>query len=379
MNQKIYLDNNATTGLDVEVLVVLKNELYPSNPSSAHFFGRRAKKELEKARSNIASFLKVEPSSLIFTSGGTEAVNLALQSLLDLILQEEDSPHIIASDIDHPSVHNLLNNNLKKKKHLFTNIQVGLYGAIKPEQIEEAITENTRLIILSAVNSETGVKTDIDSIAKIAQKKGIYLFVDGVALLGKELFTIASGISAMSFSSHKIHGPNGVGLCYFKNINKLSPLFFGGPQEFEKRPGTENIAGILGFAKAVEILQKSLNEKTSQIFKLRTYFERSLINEIKDTSINGTGPRACNTTNICFKGVDGESLLILLDQKGVLASHGSACSSGSRSPSRVLLNMGIDPKDARSSIRFSLSRFTTQEEIDTALKIIKEIVIKLRS
>ena len=379
MNQKIYLDNSATTEIDKEVLEVINNEIYPSNPSSMHFYGRRAKKKLEKARTNIASFFNVEADSLIFTSGGTEAINLALNSLLNQISKEEERPHIIASEIDHPSVYNLLSHNLKTKKFEITFLKVDSFGALQPDQIRNAINDKTKLIVVSAVNSETGVKTDIETIANIAKQNNIYLFVDGVALLGKELFTIDSGISAMTFSSHKIHGPSGVGLCYFKNRNKLLPLFFGGSQEAEKRAGSENITGILGFAKAIELLNEYLPKKTAQMLKLRTYFERSLIEAIKDTSINGEGPRVCNTVNICFKGFDAETLLILLDKEGIFASHGSACSSGAMSPSRVLLNMGLDPKDARSSIRFSLSRFTTKEEIDSALKVIIALVNKLRS
>lgn len=373
MNQKIYLDNNATTNIDLEVLKVLTEELYPLNPSSVHFYGRKAKKLLLDARCEIASFFKTKPENLIFTSGGTEAVNLAIRGLI----KSNSNPHIIASKIDHASVYNTLKY-LEKNGCEITYVEVGKYGAIQPDQIRQNIKENTKLIVISAVNSETGVKSNLEEIAKIAKQNNIYLAVDGVALLGKELFAIPDGISTMAFSSHKIHGPKGIGLCYVDSNTNLTPLFLGGPQENERRAGTENLSGILGFAKAIELLKSSLPNATDLMLDLRNYFENNLINNLEDISINGIGPRICNTSNICFKNVDAESLLILLDQNNVMASHGSACSSGAMSISRVLLNMGIDPKDARSSIRFSFSRFTTKEEIDKAFSIIISLVKKLR-
>jgi cysteine desulfurase len=374
MNQKIYLDNNATTTLDLEVLKVITDLTLPLNPSSVHFYGREAKKLLLESRNKFASFLKVKPENLIFTSGGTEAVNIGLRG----IITPNSDVHIIASKIDHVCVYDTLKY-FEKKGCEITYVNVGKYGAIKPEQIQENIKENTKLIVVSAVNSETGVKTNLDEIAKIAKEKDILLFVDGVAILGKELFTIPQGISTMAFSSHKIHGPKGVGLCFVNSkLAAFNPLFFGGPQEYEKRAGTENLSGILGFSKAVELLNSYLPDVTEKMLNLRNHFENTLLNNLKDIFINGLGPRTCNTSNICFKNVDAESLLILLDQNNIMASHGSACSSGSMSISRVLLNMGTDPKDARSSIRFSLSRLTTKEELDQATKIIISLVKKLR-
>jgi len=373
MNQKIYLDNNATTKLDLEVLKTITNEIEPLNPSSIHFFGRKAKNLLLDARKKIASFLKTKPENLIFTSGGTEAVNLAIRGLI----KSNSNIHIIASKIDHASVYNTLKY-LEKKSCEITYIEIDKYGATKPYQVQENIKENTKLIVITAVNSETGVKTNIKQIAKIAKENNIYLAIDGVSLLGKELFTLHDGISTMAFSSHKIHGPKGVGLCYVNSKIQLNPLFLGGPQEYEKRAGTENLSGILGFAKAIELLNTYLPKTTNDMLTLRNYFETSLLNSLEDISINGQGPRICNTSNICFKNVDAESLLILLDQNNILASYGSACSSGAMSVSRILLNMQISPKDARSSIRFSFSRYTTKEEIDKALLIIINLVKKLR-
>ncbi len=377
MNQKIYLDNNATTSIDKEVLDQIINLTLPLNPSSAHFYGRKAKGLLEDAREKIASYLKVKADNLVFTSGGTESSNLGIRALLENPSKPQEKAHIIASDIDHSCVYNTLKH-LEKKGFEISYIKVGKYGAIKPDQILPLIKENTKLIATSFVNAETGVKTDIDKIAKIAREKDIFLFVDAVALLGKEEFVIPKGVTSMGFSSHKLHGPQGVGMCYFKEGIKTSPLFFGGPQEFEKRPGTQNLRGIVGFAKAFELLKKYLPKATETMQKLRDHFETTLKSELKDVFINGEGPRVCNTSNICFKGVDAESLLILLDRGGVLASHGSACASGSMELSRVLLNMGIDPKDVRSSVRFSICRNTTLEEIEKALKIIISVARKLR-
>ncbi|NGX40846.1 MAG: Cysteine desulfurase IscS [Candidatus Anoxychlamydiales bacterium] len=376
--KKIYLDNNATTSIDKEVLDQIINLTLPLNPSSAHFYGKKAKELLEDARDKIASYLKVKAPNLVFTSGGTESSNLGIRSLLENSSKPQEKGHIIASDIDHSCVYQTLKH-LEKKGFEISYIKVGKYGAIKPDQILPLIKENTKLIVTSFVNAETGIKVDLDKIAKIAEEKDIFLFVDAVALLGKEEFVISKGVTSMGFSSHKLHGPQGIGMCYFKEGTKMSPLFFGGPQEFEKRPGTQNLRGIVGFAKAVELLNKYLPKATENMQNLRDHFETTLKNELKDIHINGEGPRVCNTSNICFKGVDAESLLILLDREGVLASHGSACASGSMELSRVLLNMGIDPKDVRSSVRFSVCRNTTFEEIDKALKIIISVVNKLRS
>ncbi|NGX34584.1 MAG: Cysteine desulfurase IscS [Candidatus Anoxychlamydiales bacterium] len=376
-HQKIYLDNNATTLIDTEVLNKVNSLDFPANPSSAHFFGKKAKEMLEDAREEIASYLKVKAKCLVFTSGGTESSNIGIRSLLENPSSLQEKGHIIASDIDHSCVYKTLKY-LKEKGFEITYVKAGKYGAIKPDQILPLIKENTKLIAISAVNSETGVKTDIEKIAKIAEEKNIYLFVDAVALLGKEEFEIPKGVTSMGFSSHKLHGPQGTGLCYFKEGIKMSPLFFGGPQENEKRAGTQNLSGILGFAKAIELLKEHLPKATTHMLNLRDHFETFLKNELKDIYINGEGPRVCNTSNISFKGVDAESLLILLDREGVLASHGSACASGSMELSRVLLNMGIDPKDVRSSVRFSVCRNTTKAEIDKALKIIISTVKKLR-
>jgi len=369
--KKIYLDNNATTPIDKEVIKIINKQRLPLNPSSIHSYGREAKKLLIKAKKQIGLYFNVNPDCLIFTSGGTEAVNLAIRG----IIENYPNSHIVATDIDHVSVYNTLKY-LEGKNFKITYIKAGRYGALTPAQIEKNIRKDTRLIVVSAVNSETGVKTDINQIAKIAKEKDVFLAVDGVALLGKENFSIPSGVTTMAFSSHKIHGPQGVGLCFVEENARISPLLFGGSQENEKRAGTENLPNILGFAKAIDLLSLKLPLASQKMLKLRNYFETTLINKL-GVSVNGEGERICNISNICFKNIDAESLLILLDQKGVLASHGSACSSGSMTISRVLLNMGISPKDARSSIRFSFSRYNTFSEVKKAVDIILKEIDKL--
>ena len=228
------------------------------------------------------------------------------------------------------------------------------------------------------MNSETGVITDIEAIAKVAEENNIYFIVDGVALLGKKRFSIPKGISAMGFSSHKIHGPKGVGIAYVSHNCPLHPLLLGGQQEYKRRPGTENLAGIIGTAKAFELTYQNLDENCKKLSSLRDHFENGLKQNLDFLTINGEGPRISNTSNISFNNIDAEDLLIGLDQEGVLASHGSACSSGSTQLSRVLLNMGLDKQRVKSALRFSLSRFNTLEEMEKAIKIIAKVAKNLR-
>lgn len=372
--QRIYLDNNATTAVAPEVSNAIMEELNapPSNPSSVHFFGQMAKARLSKARSSIASHLKVKPTEIVFTSGGTESMNLLIQGFCT-----KEPGHIITSNIEHSCVYQTLKK-LEEKGWEVTCLPAGSFGAVPPSQIEEAIKPNTRLIVLSSANSETGVKHEIDSISKIAEKGKIGFIVDAVASFGKEALVIPDGVSGMGFSSHKIHGPKGVGFAFVRSHAAIKPLMFGGEQEFTLRSGTENLPGIVGLAAAVELLQDQ-ESITSGMNKLRDYFEKELEERASPIIINGEGPRAPNVSNVSFPGVDGETLLIQLDLHGVAASHGSACSSGSLEPSRILLNMGLAKSRAASSVRFSLSRYTTKEEIDPAIAIIASLVKQIRN
>lgn len=367
----IYLDNNATTHVDKRVIDVIAKEFAEDlgNASSIHSYGRAAKAKLSTARRDIANFLGVKTEEIIFTSGGTEGANLLIRG----VVGSHAGGHIISTTLEHAAVFETLKS-LCHDRWKCTFINPGEYGAATPEQVRAALQSDTKAIVLMAVNNETGVKTDIDSMCAIAQEVSIPLIVDGVALLGKESFKIASGISGMFFSGHKLHGPKGVGIAYIKGNLKLSSICTGGDQEYRRRGGTENLPAILGLAEAVRILREELPGASERILRLREKFEHELSQQLPHCRINGLGPRSVNTSSIAFPGVEGELLLTKLDLAGVAASHGSACASGGLEPSRVLINMGIPMDIAASSIRFSLSRMTTELEIDAAMDIIVKYV-----
>lgn len=364
MKQRIYLDNNSTTALDPRVFEAMVQDLKggPLNPSSVHSFGQTARNLLISARRSIASYLNVDPEGILFTSGGTEALNHCIQNFTD--------GHIITTNIEHSAIYKTVNeSNIDA-----TFLKTGTFGAATVQQIKTALRSDTKAIILSAVNGETGVKTDLLQIALFAEKQNISFIVDGVALMGKEAFEIPSGVTAMCFSAHKFHGPKGVGFVFLRRGFSPSPFQTGGMQEHQRRGGTENLAGILGMAKAVSLLKEELPAKTQHMLELRIHFEKELMNQLEGVQVNGEGPRVVNTSNLYFPNVDGESLLLNLDLAGIAASHGSACTAGALEPSRVLLNMGYDRKRSRSSVRFSLSRQTTKDEINLAIKSIDKIV-----
>jgi cysteine desulfurase len=369
--QKIYLDNNATTQIDQRVLSLMLKDLsgFPANPSSIHWFGQQAKNQLLSARATVSSFFKARPEEILFTSGGTESLNIFLAGA-------GLKGHIITTAIEHFAIYKTIQS-LEAEGLEVTYLPVGLWGAPTAEQVEKAIQSNTCAIILSAANGETGVKIDIEAIAAVAQKRGIPFFLDAIAYVGKEPLPHHRAITAIAISAHKFHGPKGVGALYLKEGCKLTPLFAGN-QEGSRRGGTENLAGILGLAEAIDILQRNQVQITRSIKELRDRFEARLFKNLPDLIVNGEGPRICNVSNIAFLGADGETLLMQLDMAGIAASHGSACSSAALEPSRVLTNMGIDRKRARSSLRFSFGRMNTIEEIDLAVEKIVEIVTKIR-
>lgn len=371
MIQKIYLDNNATTEIDPHVKRAYFNAIENSlgNPSSLHFYGQEQKKLLTAARFGIAEHFSVKPSEVYFSSGATESVNMILRGILDLM----PGSHVVSSSVEHSCVINTLDA-LQKKGIKTTFIEPGPMGAATPEAVLDAITPETKLIALMAANNETGVKTDIEAIAKIAHERGILFFVDGVVMLGKELFKMPEGVSAMSFSGHKFHAPKGVGFSLIRRSVKFTPSITGGEQEFGKRGGTENVAGIVAMAEAIRQIEKHLPEAEERMRRHRDEFESKLLKAYPRAEINGKGPRVANTSNIAFPGIEGETLLMALSLNGIAASHGSACASGALEPSRILLGMGLKKEIAASSIRFSLSRFTTQEEIDLAVSTIAALL-----
>ncbi|MBS0648350.1 MAG: cysteine desulfurase [Verrucomicrobia bacterium] len=366
---RIYLDNNATTALDPGVISAMQEVLtpIPFNSSSIHSFGQEAKKLLTGCRDTIAHALRVKPQELIFTSGGTEALNFLIRGFYT------SGCHIVTSNVEHPAVRETLASLAQAK---ITYLPAGLWGAIQPHQLEEALTPETRLIVLMSANNITGVKTDIEAIAHIAHQRHIPLIVDGVQHLGKEPLHIPQGVAGMAFSGHKLHGPTGVGFAFVRSGHKLSPQITGGSQEYGRRAGTENLPGIVGLAKAIELLSTELPAATERMQRLRDRLTEGLMKSLGNIVVHGQGPRICNTVHIGFPGIDGETLLLQLDLNGIAASHGSACTSGGLEPSPILLNMQIPLSLARSSIRFSLSRNTTEQEIDTALELITQLVQK---
>jgi cysteine desulfurase len=366
---RIYLDNNGTTEIDPRVAEAVREELAqgPANPSSTHYFGQEARKRQMEAREKIGSFFGFKPQEVIFTSGGTESLNMILRGV--------KVKHVISSDIEHSAVYNTLNS----LGCTVTFLTTGSRGAVKPEEVEANIRPETGLIVFGAANSETGVKNEIVAIAEIAEKNGIPFLVDGVALLGKEPFFIPSGVSAIAFSGHKFHAPKGIGLVLVRSSFKIQPLITGGDQEYSRRAGTENLPGIIGIAKALDILEEEIAEASVRMRQLRDEFEEKLISALPDVYLNGEGERTTNTSNLSFLGVDGETLLMHLDRAGIAASHGSACSSGALEPSRVLINMGLGRDRARSALRFSINRWTTREELEKAAAILISLVRRLRT
>ena len=373
MKDFIYLDNNATTLLDP---LVKKHMSFlpdkPYNPSSIHFLGKEAKKIITQARDTIASALCAPSSTLYFTSGGTESMNMLINGLYS------GKGNILSTNIEHSCVFESLSHLQKNGVHV-EYVPVGFEGAPSVDSIKAHINKETTMMVFSAVYSETGAKLNLEEVAKLALNHRITLVIDGVALLGKEAFTIYPGITGMGFSSHKLHGPKGVGLAYIAHDACCKPLLFGGPQENGQRAGTENLEGIHGFSKAVELLSIELPSASKKMEELRELFENVLKKQLPDVEINGTASRICNTSNIYFPDIDAESLLIAMDRYGICASAGSACSSGALEPSRVLLNMGFARKRAKSSVRFSFCRFNNKEEIEKAAIVICDIVKKIRS
>lgn len=374
MSQPIYLDNNACTSVAKDVLALVTTHLQKGykNPSSLHAFGREARRELIAARDTIASAFNVSVREVIFTSGGTESINLAIHA----ILGERDHGHIITSDVEHPAVYQTLKG-LEKRGFEVTALPAGLYGAVKSEAIEKALRKETCLLVFAAVNGETGVKTDIEAIGEIAYHAKVPFVVDAVAALGKMVITFSRGLTAMAFSGQKCHALPGSGLLLFRSSQPFTPLLRGGEQEGGRRAGTENLPAIVSLAAAISLLKEGLPSFIYEMERLRNRLEEGLKASLP-IHINGEGPRICNTSNISFDGVDGESLLIALDLRSLAVSHGTACQTGSLKPSRTLINMGLDLSRVKSSIRFSLSRFTSEEEIDRAIEICQEAVKALK-
>lgn len=376
MSAVIYLDNNATTQVDPEVVEAILPYLtqYYGNPSSMHSFGGQVGKALKQARTQVASLLGAEESEIIFTSCGTEGNNTAIRAAL---AAQPDRKHLITTQVEHACVLNLFKQ-LEKQGYTVTYLSVDRKGQLDLMELEAAITGSTALISTMYANNETGTVFPVEQIGAIAKEYGAAFHVDAVQVAGKlPLNMKTSTIDLMTISGHKLHAPKGVGALYVRRGFRFRPLLIGGHQERGRRAGTENVAGIIGLGKAAELAQLHLAEIT-RIKKLRDRLEKGLL-EIPNTEINGDRKnRIPNTTNIGFKYIEGEAILLSLDQYGICASSGSACTSGSLEPSHVLRAMGLPYTTLHGSIRFSFSRYTTEAEVDRVLEVMPGIVQRLR-
>jgi len=371
----VYLDNGATTKVDKEVVKAMLpyiDEIY-GNASSLHQFGQQAKAALEASRETIAKAINAQPDEIIFTSGGTESDNIALQEIA--YTNKDKGNHIITTKIEHHAVKNTCKF-LEKDGFKITYLDVDKEGFIDIDQLKKEINDKTILVSIIHANNEIGTIQNIEEIGKICKDNSIYFHTDAVQSFTKTKIDVKKqNIDLASFSAHKIHGPKGIGALYIKKGTKIHPLTHGGSQENRLKPGTENIPAIVGFAKAVEIA-----EDCKEIQKLRDYFIEKVEKEIPETKLNGSRTeRLCNNINITFKYIEGEALLIKLDDKGIAVSTGSACSSKELTPSHVLTAIGLDPAVAHGSIRFTLSKYTTKEELDYTIKHLKEAVEELRN
>ncbi len=375
---RIYLDNNATTALDPEVVHVCLEEMQKgaANPSSVHQFGQEAKNRLARARRQAATLLGVTPGEIIFNSGGTEGINTVLKGLFP-----GHAGHIISSEAEHKATLHVLEWLQKHRGWEVSLLPPEEKGYISSAQIQAALRPNTKIVTLMAVNNETGVKTpDLEQIAEMVDAHGAKMVIDAVAAVGKSDFSIPQAAHAVTFSAHKFHGPKGAGILYLKKGCFADSLLHGGGQEYQRRAGTENLVGILGMVKALELTAEKEDLSIEKMTTLRNHFESRLMHELGGIHINGhRSLRAANTSNISFEGVEGESLLMNLDLAGICASHGSACSSGALEPSHVLQAMQLPPSQTQSSVRFSLSRMTEEQEVNRAVDQLIEIVQRLRS
>ncbi len=373
----IYLDNNATTRLAPEVLAAMLpwlDERY-GNASAGYRFGREARRAVEHAREQVAALLGAQPGEIVFTSGGTESNNTAIRSALAL---RPDRRTLLSSTVEHSAVEEVLKDQLSRGYELRLN-PVDSEGRLDLDTWRSTLAEGSVAIAsLILANNETGVLSPLVEAAEIAAEQGVYFHSDAVQAAGKiPVDVTTSPIQALSLSAHKLHGPKGIGALYLNRHSRFEPQALGGGQEQERRSGTENVPAIVGFGVAAELAAAHLAE-SGMIAALRDEFEAGVIAALPDVAINGDpANRLPNTSNLHFPGVDGEGLLILLDEAGVCCSPGSACSTGAVKPSRIVRAMGFSSTRARSSVRFSLSRFTTGEEIEAAVAAVVKAVGKL--
>jgi len=374
---QVYLDNNASTKpLDevVEAMIPFLDSEY-ANPSSVHRFGQRVRHRVECARQQVARLINAEPREIVFTSGGTESVNLAIRGALAV---EPKRRHVITSAVEHNAVHRLATQ-LAGEGYRVDRIGVDHQGRLDYDQLADRVSQDTTLISIMHANNETGVLFDVGRICEIAARHDVRVHVDAVQSVGKLPVDVKElPVHLLSMSAHKMHGPKGVGALFARRRTRLAPGTFGGRQERDLRPGTENVPGIIGFGVAAQEAAKFLQSGMEPIRRLRDDFERRVCKAVSIAKVIGAETeRLDGTSNISFKQMQADAMLILLSERGVQASAGAACSSGAVEPSRVLAAMGVDPHVARGAVRFSLSRFTTASDIDRAVKVIGEVVERL--
>lgn len=378
MNNCIYLDNNATTRIDEDVLAAMLPYLtiYYGNPSSMHTFGGQVGKVIRQARAQVASLLGAEEDSeIIFTSCGTEGDNAAILAALQAQPQKK---HIVTTEVEHPAILNLCRK-LEKNGYTVTYLSVNSKGQLDLDELQASLTGNTAVVSIMYANNETGVIFPIEQIGQIVKEYGAIFHVDAVQAVGKiPLNMKESTIDMLTLSGHKIHAPKGIAALYVRKGVRFRPLVIGGHQERSRRGGTENVAGIVALGKAAELAQQHLVGVYEEKL-LRDKLEQGILSAIPNTVVNGDRiNRLPNTTNIGFKYIEGEAILLSLDQFNICASSGSACTSGSLEPSHVLRALGLPYSVLHGSIRFSLSRYTTEAEIDRVLEVLPRIINRLR-
>jgi cysteine desulfurase len=375
----IYLDHNSTTPVDPRVLAAMLPYLAENfgNANSIHSSGQRARAAVDAARQSVAELLGAKASEIVFTCGGTEADNLAIFGIVNPC--DQPRKHVVTTAIEHHAVLNTAQA-LEKQGVDVTYVPVNREGLVDPDDIREAIRPETVLISVMLANNEIGTIQPIAEIGRIAAEEDIHFHCDAVQAAGKMRVDVKElGVDLLSISGHKLYAPKGVGALFVRTGTELGPMFFGGHHERDRRPGTENVPGIVGLGKAAQLAMENLDADAARLAALRDRFENALL-ALPGVRVNGNlRERAPNTSNLSFEAAGGEALVIALDLQGVMCSSGAACSSGAVEPSHVLTAMGLTPEQARSSLRFSLGRPTTEHEIDEALRIIPPVVQRLRA
>lgn len=374
--RRVYLDNNATTPLLPEVFEAMRPHFLErfGNASSIHQQGQQARAAVENAREQVAELLNCRAAEIVFTSGGTEGDNLALFGLM------QPGDHVITSAIEHHAVLNSCSR-LEQMGCSVTYVPVDGRSVVDADDVRRALRPETKLISIMMANNETGVLQPLVEIGKVATDADVYFHTDAVQAAGKVPVDVKEiSCDLLTISAHKIHGPQGTGALFVRKGTLLQPLFYGGRHERSRRAGTENLAGIVGLGKAAEVARRGFSdESVARMGILRDRLEKSIVGGIEHVAVNGSGAaRVPNTTNISFDCIEGEAMVIALDLKGLSVSTGAACSSGAIEPSHVLTAMGLSPERARGSIRFSLGKQTTEEDVEFALSLVPEVVGRLR-